>query len=110
MPCAASSTRGGKELSVRRECLAAPVFDLVDRRARRLAIESRETMDHFDRSCIAGTLRKSSESLSYAHLRPHEEPALWLPDALAWTYGAGGDWRRRVQPIIELTRNFGVVA
>ncbi|MCO5970015.1 hypothetical protein [Actinoallomurus soli] len=98
----------GKELPVRRECLAALVF--ADRRARRLVIESRETMDHFDRSCIAQTLRKSSESLSYAHLRPHEEPALWLPDALAWTYGAGGDWRRRVQPIIELTRNVGVIA
>ncbi|WP_433178420.1 hypothetical protein [Actinoallomurus sp. CA-150999] len=100
----------GKELPVRRECLAALVFDLVDRQAGRLVIESRETMDHFDRSCIAQTLRKASEHLGYAHLRPHEEPGLWLPDALAWAYGAGGDWRRRVQPIIEHTRNVGQVS
>jgi hypothetical protein len=32
----------------------------------------------------------------YEHLRPFEEPLLWIPDAIAWAWGAGGDWRRRI--------------
>lgn len=39
-------------------------------------------------------------SLTYEHMRPHEEPILWVSDAVAWAYGAGGDWRRRVTPAV----------
>jgi hypothetical protein len=38
--------------------------------------------------------------LLYEHLKPHEEPLLWVPDAVAWCYGNGGDWRRRVAPLV----------
>ena len=34
------------------------------------------------------------------HLAPDEDPLLWLPDCFAWPVGAGGDWRRRVEPIL----------
>ncbi len=27
-------------------------------------------------------------------------PLLWLPDSFAWAVGAGGDWRRRVAPLV----------
>ena len=30
-----------------------------------------------------------------------EEPLLWAVDGLVWAYGAGGDWRRRVEGLIE---------
>jgi hypothetical protein len=99
----------GKELPVRRECLAALVVDLVDRQAGRLVIESRETMDQFDRQCLLEILRKVSQPMNYVHLKPHEEPGLWLPDAIAWAYGAGGDWRRRIQPLIEPATDLGDV-
>jgi hypothetical protein len=29
-----------------------------------------------------------------------EEPLLWVPDVVAWCYGNGGDWRRRVAPLV----------
>jgi hypothetical protein len=32
---------------------------------------------------------------------PDEEPLLWVSDAVAWAMGAGGDWRRRVEPMID---------
>jgi hypothetical protein len=33
------------------------------------------------------------------HMRAFEEPLLWLPDALAWAHGAGGEWRQRIAVI-----------
>ena len=38
--------------------------------------------------------------VSYAHLPPTSEPMLWVPDAIAWAYGSGGEWRRRTQPVV----------
>lgn len=38
--------------------------------------------------------------VSYAHLPPTAEPMLWVPDAIAWAYGSGGEWRRRSQPVV----------
>jgi hypothetical protein len=35
--------------------------------------------------------------LTYEHVLPHEEPLLWLADAVAWCYGAGPRWRPRVE-------------
>jgi hypothetical protein len=38
--------------------------------------------------------------VSYAHLPPTSEPMLWVPDAIAWAYGSGGEWRRRTQSVV----------
>jgi hypothetical protein len=39
--------------------------------------------------------------IRYEHRRPHEECLLWIPDAVAWCWGRGGEWRKRVFSIIE---------
>ncbi|GHF77951.1 hypothetical protein FHX82_004368 [Amycolatopsis bartoniae] len=39
--------------------------------------------------------------LTHQHLNSASVPLLWVPDAVAWCYGAGGDWRRRVMPIVS---------
>jgi hypothetical protein len=46
---------------------------------------------------------------AYEHLRSHEDPALWIPDVLAWCHGAGGDWRRRIAPLVRTTVDVGTV-
>ena len=51
--------------------------------------------------------RPSAAGLEYEHLRAREEPLLWVPDAVAWCYGAGGDWRRRVSPLVDAVINGG---
>jgi len=28
------------------------------------------------------------------------EPLLWIADATAWCVGAGGDWARRIAPVL----------
>ncbi|WP_069167651.1 hypothetical protein [Nocardia altamirensis] len=91
----------GAEVETRADCLVELVTDLVDAKASRLVIESRESQDHRDRHCIATVLRKASAQLPYVHLLPHTEPALWWPDAVAWAYGAGGAWKTLVMPLVR---------
>ncbi|WP_281877183.1 hypothetical protein [Nocardia sputorum] len=91
----------GPEVDTRRECLTQLVTDLIDPKAGRLVIESRESQDQRDRHCIAAVLRKASAHLPYTHVPPHTEPALWWPDAIAWAFGAGGNWKAMVTPLVR---------
>jgi len=36
----------------------------------------------------------------YVHRKPSTEPLLAIPDASAWSWAKGGDWRRRIDPLI----------
>lgn len=44
--------------------------------------------------------RPSKTELTYEHLPSTAEPLLWIFDTVAWCHGAGGDWRRRVEPVV----------
>jgi hypothetical protein len=86
----------------RETCLSALVPDIVGRGARRLVLESRESMNHLDVLVIDAALRKhGTKDLEYCHLPPRQEPVLWAADAIAWATGAGADWRRRVDPLVD---------
>lgn len=86
----------------RETCLTALVPDVVGAGAQRLVLESRESMNHLDVLVIDAALREHGKrDLEYCHRRPHEEAVLWAADAIAWARGAGVDWRRRVDPLIE---------
>jgi hypothetical protein len=95
----------GSAALVRSACLRRLVEDLVKFDARRLVVESRgHEADRTDRHMIAATLHNNGiepDRLVYEHLKPHEEPGLWIPDAVAWCHGAGGEWRRRVTPLVD---------
>jgi hypothetical protein len=45
------------------------------------------------------------ERISYVHHHRHYEPMLAIPDAIAWCWGKGGDWRRRIKLIVSDVRN-----
>jgi len=79
--------------------------DLVKMSAHRLVLESRQDRDHLDRRTLRAALADltgaTTGPLVYEHLRPSEDPLLWPPDALAWCYGAGGDWLRRIMSMVE---------
>jgi hypothetical protein len=56
-----------------------------------------------DRNIIGHALaRAGAHQIIFDHRRSHEEPLLWAADAICWAVGAGGDWRRRVQPIVTI--------
>lgn len=90
------------EEHARRRCLTRLTDDLLDVDARRLVLDSREGRDEHDLLTIRLALGKRAREsgLVYEHLESHVDPLLWVPDVVAWCHGAGGDWSRRVAPVI----------
>lgn len=89
----------------RQLCVGRCLQDVLDRGGQRLIFDSREQQDVSDRATIYRELgsRLSALRFTYAHLNSKSVPELWIPDAVAWCYGAGGDWKRRVAGIITET-------
>lgn len=93
-----------RESIARELAIAALLIDLVGLRGQRLIIEHREdSQNRHERALIASAVRNGTAptDLDYQHLNAHEEPMLWVADAVAWAYGAGGEWRRRVRTLID---------
>ena len=96
-----------KEEAARQRVMAALLADLVAWRGRRMVIESRHySQNDKERQAIAKAVRSGDapEDLIYDHMRAHEEPLLWVADAVAWAYGARGEWRPRVAGLINQVR------
>lgn len=80
------------------ECLA---HDLLVRQAHRLAIDTRNERDLHDQRTLRRVLgpHPSASELVYEHVDSATESLLWIADLAAWCYGAGQEWRKRVDPI-----------
>lgn len=94
-----------KEADARRWALGQLLAYLAGVGGQRLVIEAREaSLNLVERQTITAALTRGRgpAGLSYEHMRPHEEPILWVSDAVAWAYSAGGDWRRRVTQRVVL--------
>ena len=71
-------------------------------------VQSRATVDHLDDRVIKAALRRiGTGELTFGHASAHEEPLLWVPDAIAWAVGRGGDWRRRAEPLLDKVVDLG---
>ncbi len=76
------------------------VGEMKEARVVRLVLESRANQDARDRDDLLRALRISPiPSFTYDHLPASNEPLLWIPDAVAWSWGRGGGWRRRVREL-----------
>lgn len=93
--------REGHDAAARQVCLSAVAPKMIDLGVSRLVLESCQHQDARDRRTLAGAVRKAGGELNYEHFRPAEDPLLWVSDALAWCYGAGGEWRRRVGVLLD---------
>jgi hypothetical protein len=89
----------------RKACLIAVVRDIADS-AERLVIERDETTTTFDKQVLFHAAREHgcSDSLQYELLAAHADPLLWIPDAVAWSWVKGGEWRDLVAPYSTLVR------
>ncbi len=95
-------TRSRASVEARRACLSQLTTDLLARGARRMVLDSRESQDADDRHTIQTVLggHPSATGLVYEHLNSRSEELLWIADICAWCYGAGGQWRQRISPVI----------
>ena len=93
----------GTDLRRRQACLAGLVAMIAREGHSHLSLESDESQDARDRQTLAHLVRGSTcaPDFRYQHRRAVEEPLLALPDAIAWAYARGGDWKRRAQPLIR---------
>jgi hypothetical protein len=94
--------------AARQACLARLTVDLLTIGAHRLVLDSRNTrdgndQDRWDRRTIRHVLgnRPSETLLVYEHMDSTSEELLWLPDIVAWCWGSGGQWRKRIKNIVN---------
>jgi len=90
------------ERDSRAACLQALVADIATRGDTILVLEQDDSLIPWDRRHLYDLARQSgcAETLRYQHQRASAEILLAIPDALAWCWAKGGDWRRRVEPIV----------
>lgn len=100
------SERAGE--AARQACLARLTEDLLTADAHRVVLDSRNTrdgndQDRYDRDTIRRVLgkRPSETLLVYEHMASTSEELLWLPDVVAWCWGSGGRWRKRIENIVD---------
>lgn len=75
---------------------------VVKERVQAIVFEAEDGQDERDRQLLYRLSRRDvvTAEFKYGHNIPAQEPLLWIPDAIAWAYGEGGDWKRRVSPLI----------
>lgn len=89
---------GSSDVASRAAILEAMVPRLQENGVKRLILDSRDSQDKQDRSTIFNVMKlQTNNELSYGHQPSHTDPLLWIPDAVAWAWGRGGDWKRRVE-------------
>jgi hypothetical protein len=86
----------------RQACIEALACDLFDARAHHLVLDSRSELDRNDEATIRTTIRRHPHQVRfrYSHVDSTTESLLWVADAAAWCFGAGGGWRKRIKPIV----------
>ena len=91
---------GGGQVDARAAALKSLVTELANRNVDRIVLDSRRGQDHRDRSVIASVLgADTGMRIHYQHLSSADEPLLWIPDAVAWSWGRGGQWRSSIEEL-----------
>lgn len=99
--------RGNSE-HVRSKLLPLLVEDAIGIGVTRLVLDSRDPVANGRDRLVIGTRTKAHDAgLVYEHIHSSTEPALWISDAIAWCHGAGGDWKRRITPVIGTVVDLG---
>jgi hypothetical protein len=83
------------------------VADAAPRGDALLVLEQDDTLIASDRRLIYRASRDADcVDLRYEHRRAAAEQLLALPDAIAWCWAnaKGGDWRRRIEPVVTEVR------
>ena len=90
----------------RAACLHALIIDAAQRGDAMLVLEQDDTLLSWDNQRLIEFTREAGcrETLRYEHRRAASELLLAVPDAIAWCWAKGGDWRRRVEPIVSDVR------
>ena len=97
-----AARRYRNERERRAACLRAVVNDAAARAHPVLVLEQDDSLLSWDNQHLIEFTRAAGcrDTLRYQHRRATEEHLLAIPDAIAWCWAKGGDWRRRIQPVV----------
>ncbi|MDN5725296.1 MAG: hypothetical protein L0G99_05100 [Propionibacteriales bacterium] len=96
-----AGARHRTDLARREHCMRRLAADTALAGHTHLWIEQDPTLIDRDRQQIIEAVRSTGQpQFSYAHLSAAAEPLLAIPDAIAWAWPKGGDWRRRCEPMV----------
>lgn len=86
----------------RRACLEQLVVDAVAAGGARLSLETADGVDQRDQQQLIELMRRlrCHDVLTYEHAHAGQELLLAAPDAIAWAWTKGGDWKRRTRPLV----------
>jgi hypothetical protein len=92
----------------RQACFTQLVTDLLARQAHRLVDSRCEQHIHDERTLrhLLGS-QPSASQLVYEHVDSTSESLLWIADIAAWCFGAGREWRKRIDPIVNTVVDLG---
>jgi len=94
------------EPDARAACLRRLVDDAAHQGDTLLVLEQDDSLLDWDRRRLYALARDAQlPLLRYEHRRASAEPLLAIPDAIAWCWAKGGDWRRRIEPAVTTVRN-----
>ncbi|MFB6719868.1 hypothetical protein ACFCV3_06905 [Kribbella sp. NPDC056345] len=90
-------------LTNRRRCLEAIVRDCAGS-SERLVIEMDESACDHDRRLLREATHRFGchETLRWDVLVAKADPLLWVPDAVAWCWTRGGEWKQAVAPFCQV--------
>ena len=99
------SISGLNPIAARPQLLGALMDDLENLNAVKIIFERDDSALKADEFILRSGLLKRSlkHKVEYLHVGKSEEPILWIADAIAWSFARGGDYRRRIQPLISST-------
>ena len=89
------------QLVRRRACIDAIVLEATQANHGHLVFEQDESLVRADREALIEAIRAARAThLTYEHRQARDELLLAIPDALAWAWAKGGDWRRRAGLVV----------
>jgi hypothetical protein len=91
-----------KEAERRKACLEVLVANAIQDARTSICIEHDDSMIQVDRRVLIAVTKahRADDSLRYRHDRAASEPLLALPDAIAWAWARGGEWRPRCEDVV----------
>lgn len=94
------ATKGLRDNEARRRCLTELAADAVESQAQFLRLERDDTLVRQDNKTLTEAFAGHLERPRFEHVSPNQYALLWVSDAVAWCYQAGGDWWRRAEPLV----------
>lgn len=93
----------GHEFDLRPLGLQKLVVLARELKAERLVLDLDESIRTSDELELSRAIRIDSPefSIGFDHMQRHEEPLLWVADAIAWSINRGGTWLPLVEPMLR---------